>query len=51
MARGLRSSSANGGRFRHLVREQATPAPITLSPREREIARMISRDLPNESIA
>lgn len=46
----LMDTLVDGVRCR-LVREQATTAPITLSPREREIARMISRGLPNKSIA
>jgi two-component system, NarL family, nitrate/nitrite response regulator NarL len=46
----LMDTLVDGVRCR-LVREQPTPTPITLSPREREIARMISRGLPNKSIA
>lgn len=34
-----------------LVREEPATLPIALSPREREIARMIARGLPNKSIA
>ena len=46
----LMDTLVDGVRCR-LVREQNTPTPISLSPREREIARMISRGLPNKSIA
>jgi DNA-binding CsgD family transcriptional regulator len=34
-----------------LVREPPATPPLALSPREREIARMIARGLPNKSIA
>jgi DNA-binding CsgD family transcriptional regulator len=46
----LMDTLVDGVRCR-LIREQFTATPITLSPREREIARMISRGLPNKSIA
>lgn len=52
VGRVLMDTLVDGVRCR-LVREEPTPAttPITLSPREREIARMITRGLPNKSIA
>lgn len=46
----LMDTLVDGVRCR-LVRESPTPSPIALSPREREIARMITRGLPNKSIA
>lgn len=46
----LMDTLVDGVRCR-LVREENAASPITLSPREREIARMISRGLPNKSIA
>lgn len=48
----LMDTLVDGVRCR-LVREEPSPTTftITLSPREREIARMITRGLPNKSIA